>query len=105
MIEINIFSHTGDFAEDKDLARNLRLNKIAPTLKDGQEIILNFENVSLATQSFIHALISELIRSNGIEVLDKISFKSCNNSVKAIINVVVDYMQDVVFESDDDTTT
>ena len=41
----------------------------------------------------MHALISEVIRKNGPEILDSIYFKNCNNNVKNIVNIVVDYMQ------------
>jgi len=42
----------------------------------------------------MHALISDLIRKYGIDVLDKIYFKNCNETVTKIINIVVDYMQE-----------
>ncbi len=93
MKEILLFPKTGPFAEDKDLARDIRLREITPTLKNDEEIILNFEGVESTTQSFIHALISELIREYGSDVLDKISFKKCNDHIQKIISIVVEYMQ------------
>ncbi|MEA2055863.1 MAG: STAS-like domain-containing protein [Candidatus Thermoplasmatota archaeon] len=94
MIEIKLFPVVGSFAENKDVARDVRLKKITPVLKDKQEITLDFEGIDSATQSFIHALISDLIRKYGINVLDEIYFKNCNETVKKIINIVVDYMQE-----------
>jgi len=94
MIEIKILPIVGSFAENKDLARDIRLKKIIPSLEKEQEITLNFKGIDSTTQSFIHALISDLIRNYGIEVLDKIYFKNCNEIVKKIINIVVDYMQE-----------
>ena len=92
-MEIKIFEKTGEFAENKDVARDIRLKEIMPELKKGNDIILNFNGVSSATQSFIHALISEVIRKETIEVLDKIEFKNCNDTLKKIISIVTDYMQ------------
>ena len=94
MIIIKLYPIVGSFAENKDSARDLRIKKIIPALKEKQEIILDFENIDSATQSFIHALISDLIRHYGIEVLDKITFKNCNITLQKIINIVVDYMQE-----------
>lgn len=91
---IKIFPLVGSFAENKDIARDIRQNKINPALKKGEEIVLDFDGVISATQSFIHALISELIREYGGEVLDRISFKSCTETVQKIIGIVVDYMQE-----------
>lgn len=91
--EILLFKKTGIFAEDKDLAREIRIKELTPRLKRNEEIILNFEGVESVTQSFIHALISELIREFGGEVLDRISFKKCNENIRKIIDIVVEYMQ------------
>ena len=94
MMEIKLFPIVGSFAENKDLARDIRIKKIIPALENKQEITLDFEGIDSATQSFIHALISDLLRKYGTEVLDKISFKSCSETIKKIINIVVDYMQE-----------
>ena len=93
-MEIKISTITGSFAENKDLARNLRLKKIIPALENHEEIILNFGGIEGVTQSFIHALISDVIRKYGAEVLDQISFKNCNETVRKIVSIVVDYMQE-----------
>lgn len=94
MIYIKLFKKTGSFAENKDLARTLRLEKIIPALDDNQEVVLDFKGIDSATQSFIHALISDLIRKYGSEILDKIVFKSCNETIKKIISIVIEYMQE-----------
>jgi hypothetical protein len=83
----------GSFAEDKDKARDIRIKIINPILKDKKNIILDFKGIDGATQSFIHALISELIREEGPEVIDMLSFRNCNENVKKVINIVVEYMQ------------
>lgn len=95
-MEIEIFNRTGEFAENKDVARDIRIKEIMPTLETGEEIILNFKGVNSATQSFIHALISEVIRKETINVLDRIEFKNCNDTIKKIIGIVTDYMQKLV---------
>lgn len=94
MITIQLFGQTGSFAENKDVARDLRNKEIIAALDKGEDIILDFTNVEAATQSFIHALISDLIRNYGYEILDRISFKNCNETVKKIIMIVTDYMQE-----------
>ncbi|MFH1874590.1 MAG: DUF4325 domain-containing protein [Pseudomonadota bacterium] len=94
MIEIKLFLHVGDFAENKDKAKDIRLTQIIPALDSNQEIALNFEGIEATTQSFVHALISDLIRKRGAEVLDKVYFKKCNKKVQEIINIVVDYAQE-----------
>lgn len=94
MKQIILFDKVGTFAENKDIARDIRLQEIIPALTKNEEIILDFEKVGAATQSFIHVLISDILRNYGNDVLDRITFKSCNDTIKKIINIVVDYMQD-----------
>lgn len=96
MKHIMLFTKVGAFAENKDIARDIRIKEIMPALKNSEDIILDFEEVNAATQSFIHALISDAIRKFGNEVLDHISFKSCNDTIQKIIGIVVDYMQEGV---------
>lgn len=83
----------GSFAENKDIARDIRVNIIVPAIEKKEEIILNFSGVDSATQSFIHALISEIIRKYGIDILDKIYFKECVENVQKIVEIVIEYMQ------------
>lgn len=92
---IKISEMTGAFAENKDTAKSIREDKIIPLLANNQEIILDFKGVDSTTQSFIHALISDLIRKFGTEVLDRVAFKNCNEIVQKIVAIVVDYMQGV----------
>ena len=94
MKRIEIYAHAGAFAENKDVARDLRLKEIVPALDGGDDVVLSFDRVDAATQSFIHALVSDLLRKRGSEVLDRLEFKSCNDTVKKIITIVVDYMQE-----------
>jgi hypothetical protein len=94
MNNIKLLELVGSFAENKDVAQSLRKKEIIPALNNGESIILDFEGIDATTQSFIHALISDLIRIYGSEVLDKVSFKNCNQTVQKIIGMVVDYMQE-----------
>lgn len=94
MTTIHIQKEAGVFAENKDVAKQLREERVLPVLAKSMEITLDFSGVEGATQSFIHALISEAIRRNGPEVLDHIIFKSCNDTVRQIIGIVIDYMQE-----------
>ena len=94
MRKIKLLPFVGSFAENKDLAREIRIEKIIPAFENKEEVILDFEGIESTTQSFIHALISDLIRKCGTEVLGNVSFKNCNEVIKKIISIVVDYMQD-----------
>lgn len=90
---IKLLPMVGVFAENKDIARDIRIKQIIPALSLDQDIVLDFKGIDSATQSFAHALISEVMRDFGNEVLERISFKNCNENVQKIISIVVEYMQ------------
>ncbi|NOZ80276.1 MAG: STAS-like domain-containing protein [DPANN group archaeon] len=94
MTRITLQDKTGPFAENKDIARDIRVKMILPALSEQEEVILDFEGIEGATQSFIHALISDIIRKKGPETLDRIVFKNCNGTVQKIISTVTEYMQE-----------
>ncbi|PIR17159.1 MAG: hypothetical protein COV46_05375 [Deltaproteobacteria bacterium CG11_big_fil_rev_8_21_14_0_20_49_13] len=94
MITIKLFPLVGTFAENKDVAKSIRLAQIAPALDGNNEIVLDFEGIDGTTQSFIHALLSDLVRKYGNDVLDRIYFKNCGKIVQKIINIVVSYVQE-----------
>ncbi len=94
MTTITIADRAGSFAENKDVARDIRVHGILPGLADGNSVTLNFQGVEATTQSFIHALLSDVLRKHGSLVLDRISFQSCNDTVKKLIEIVVGYMQE-----------
>lgn len=93
MKEIKLREYFDPFAENKDKARDLRINILIPTLEAGEDIVFDFQDIVGVTQSFIHALISDLFRKFGVDVLDHIAFKNCNEKVKSVIATVSDYMQ------------
>lgn len=93
MLTIALKKLVGSFAENKDIAQTIRKEMIVPELHKRGRVTLDFAQVDSATQSFIHALISDLFREFGADVLDNILFKNCSESVKKIIGIVVEYMQ------------
>ena len=99
MKRIALFALVGSFAEDKDAAAKLRREVILPTLKEGGSIEIDFLGVTLTTQSFIHALISQALRQEGEDALARIEFKNCGSAARGIIETVVQYVLD---SSDED---
>ena len=91
---VKMFDYIGNYGENKDTAKKLRLEKIFPALKKNEEITIDFEQVTGVTQSFIHALISDPIREYSETIFDKIIFKNCTDNVRVVIEIVEEYMQE-----------
>jgi hypothetical protein len=88
---VSVATLAGGFAEDKDVARQIRQENVLPHLAAGDGIILDFSKVEVATQSFIHAMISEALRIYNGRALELLEFKSCNATVKSVILTVIEY--------------
>ncbi|MBM3256393.1 MAG: DUF4325 domain-containing protein [Candidatus Moranbacteria bacterium] len=89
-----IRKYAGDFAENKDIAKELRIEKIMPALSKHNEVVLDFDGVNGATQSFIHALISDPIRELQDVAFDNLFYKNTNDNIREIISIVYRYMQE-----------
>lgn len=92
MKTVVLFDEVGSFAEDKDAAATIRKNVILPEVSANRSIIIDFKGVTLVTQSFIHALISQALREKGEGALNMITFKRCSPLAKGIIQTVVQYV-------------
>ena len=79
------------FAENKEEARRIRLEQILPALDRGDRVVLDFKNVSYATQSYVHALIGEAVKKHGESALERLEFKNCTAALRSVIELVVDY--------------
>jgi len=93
---IKVGEAVGDFAGDKDEAQSLREERLVPAMRSGQPVNLDFTGVELATQSFLHALVSDLVRSRDFDALELITFTNCNDSVRELVEIVVEYSQEDV---------
>ena len=88
---ISLAASSSGFAEDKEAAKQLRVDKILPALERGEPVVLDFKKVTYATQSYIHALIGEPFRRYQEAALNKLEFKNCSPQLKSLVELVVAY--------------
>ena len=94
IIEVKLSNEIGDFGENKDIAKRIRIKKIMPGLIDNAQIVLDFNDVSGATQSFIHALIAEPMREFPDLFFSNVKFKNCQKTIKTVVMTVSEYIQE-----------
>jgi len=88
---VKLQAGVGGFAEDKDAAKSIRVETLLPALEAHQRIILDFSEVKYSTQSFVHALLGEVLQRFKEQALDKLEFRSCTPQLKSLVGLVVDY--------------
>jgi hypothetical protein len=93
---IKILDYDKEFAENKDVAAILREDFIRPAVNSGEEVVLDFSGVNLTTQSFLHAMITDVLRKGGEATLDIVSFKGCSELVRELVAAVVQYSLETV---------
>lgn len=86
----------GDFAENKDIAKKIRIEQIMPALLRNDEVVFDFDGVNGATQSFIHALLSDPIREFSETAFDNLAYQNTNDDIKEIVSIVYRYMQESI---------
>lgn len=92
LVQITIVPIPGTaLAEDKDDAKRLRDERILPALQAGHTVELDFAGVELATQSYVHALISEAVRRTGDGVFDLLKFRNAGPGVQNVVVAVFEY--------------
>ena len=93
MEKIKMIDVAGEFCENKDIAKGLREKILLPALEKERAVTFDFEGVTGATQSFIHALVSDALRKYPETAFDNIFFKNACPEVQEIISIVYAYMQ------------
>jgi hypothetical protein len=93
-LTIQLRALTGDFAENKDVAKKLRIEQIMPALSQGRDVVLDFSGVTGATQSFVHALLSDPLREFREIALERLYYQNAGEEIRKIISIVYRYMQE-----------
>ena len=83
----------GEFCENKDIAKRIREELLFPALRRNESVTFDFAGVVGATQSFMHALVSDALRRFPEVAFDNIFYKNAAPEVKQIISIVYTYMQ------------
>jgi len=79
-----------DFEEDVEKAAIIRENIVLPSINSGKMVVLDFNNVKFATQSFVHALMYKVIR-DGQQIGATLSIAKCTNSTREAVIAVAAY--------------
>lgn len=79
-----------EFCEDVEAAARVRDVEVAPRLLEGADVILDFEGVSVATQSFAHACLYKVLRDID-QVYEHLSIARATNGTRQAILAVAAY--------------
>jgi len=67
-------------------------NQIKPLLDNNEIVILNFEDINIATQSFLDEIFGIFVRAFGTDYIkNKLLIKNVSPEIKKTINFVISY--------------
>lgn len=87
MIKLGLSEKARVFHGSRATGQQLRF-EIEEALNANDRVTLDFAGVGVVTQSYIDEAIGVLILQFGPGVLQRLSFKNCNEDVKAVLNYV-----------------
>ncbi len=90
-IRVRKFFKGADRLSTRENGLRLR-EKVNEVLREGEDVILDFEGIELVTQSFIDEVIGVIVREKGLEFLKRrIKIKNANSFVKETVKFVIAY--------------
>ncbi|MGV3570846.1 MAG: STAS-like domain-containing protein [Ramlibacter sp.] len=79
-----------EFEENVEEAARIRDREILPSMGGGTMVVIDFEGVKFATQSFVHALMYKVIR-DGQHIGSTLSIANCSRSTREAVMAVAAY--------------
>jgi hypothetical protein len=90
---VNLRRHFGARPNDRDKAEEFCEKRIKPALMRDREVVLDFKDTGLVTQSFIHALISEAVKEDP-RWAAKIKVVNVSGAQRAVYDLALRHMLD-----------
>ncbi len=87
---IDILPEFGSFCADGERAAEFRFRRIDPFVDIANSIVLNFAGVRNMNSSFANALIANLVTQHSAEVLKKLKFSNCNQTIQLLVVAAIE---------------
>lgn len=87
---LNIYNYFGAYADDKGAAIRYRDKHLLQAVDDGKTLVLDFQNVTSSTHSFLNALLASPIRRMGLRAFKRIRLINVPSDIRETIDYVLD---------------
>ena len=90
MIELQIqLDDDSDFFATREVALPFRVALEARLQANCETVVVDMSTIRNASHSAIDELLGSVVRDNGPRLLERISLRGCNSSLRSLINVVI----------------
>lgn len=87
---LSIYNYFGRNADDKQAAISYRDRHLLPAIAEGKSVVIDFNEVSASTHSFLNALLASPIRRMGLQAFKKIRIVNASSEIRETIDYVLD---------------
>lgn len=84
-LKLQLFSEFGSFAANGTIGNEFRVSKIEPFWQTHDKIILDFQGIHSMTDSFVNALVGNLVEAHPEDFKEKLKFQNCSPLVRSFI--------------------
>ena len=90
ILQLSLAQDFGAQLGDGSRAAEYRAQRIDPNIVTCDEIVFDFTGVRTANSSFVNALVTAIAERHGERILDKLTFKGCNRTVRVLVEGAID---------------
>ena len=87
---ISVRNYFGRYAEDKDLAKKIRDEKLLPALAENKTLTIDFEEILSAPHSLLNAMLATLITRLGLSAYKKIKIINAAPEIRETLDFIFD---------------
>ena len=87
---VSIQKYFGKYAENKDLAKKLRDEKLLPALAENKKLIIDFADVIFATDGVLTAMLATPIQRLGLPAYKKIKVINVASDIRVMLDFIFD---------------
>ena len=95
---LSMRNYFGRYAEDKELAKKIRDEKLLPAIADDKIITIDFEDVISAPHSFLNALLATPIQRLGMKAYKKIKIINASPEIRETADFILDENTSLITE-------
>jgi hypothetical protein len=89
-VVIIVHNYFGQYIENKDLAKQIRDEKLLPVLTENGSLIIDFKDVIFASHTVLNAMLATPIHQLGLTAYKKIKVINTASDIRVMLDFIFD---------------
>jgi hypothetical protein len=87
---IIVSNYFGQYIENKDLAKQIRDEKLLPVLAENGTLIIDFKSIIFASHTVLNAMLATPINQLGLKAYKKIKIINAASDIRVMLDFIFD---------------